>query len=125
MCVWLFLQPYSATSAILQPSTEIGQSIADIYPNYILSHPNERPSEHSLLRSRSFGRVSLRKQLAEAAGKEVLSESDDDSGAKADDEEDGLDEEEFREMSIPEKLKAIFGLPVVEELKAGEPRVRV
>jgi hypothetical protein len=106
--------------------TDLGQSIYAIYPDVVLSQSSENEGELALVKSRANLRsnASLKELLAEAAEGNIEIQSSryehfDDDLRTAESRDTDSSSQQFRELSIPEKMQVIFKLPKAEELLGG------
>lgn len=109
------------------PITDLGQSIYAIYPDVVLSQSSENEGELALVKSSSNGisNTSLKELLAEAAEGNIeiqnsRYEHGDDDMKPVDSRDTGSSSQQFRELSIPEKMQVIFKLPRAEEILGGK-----
>ncbi|CAO3690818.1 unnamed protein product [Umbelopsis ramanniana] len=110
------------------PITDLGQSIYAIYPDVVLSQSSENEGELALVKSSSNGisNTSLKELLAEAAEGNIeiqnsRYEHGDDDMKPVDSRDTGSSSQQFRELSIPEKMQVIFKLPRAEEILGEWP----
>jgi hypothetical protein len=109
------------------PITDLGQSIYAIYPDVVLSQSSENEGELALVKSISNGisNTSLKELLAEAAEGNIEIQTSryeygDDDVKPVDSRDTGSSSQQFRELSIPEKMQVIFKLPRAEEILGGK-----
>ncbi|KAG2179075.1 hypothetical protein INT43_001925, partial [Umbelopsis isabellina] len=105
------------------PITDLGQSIYAIYPDVVLSQSSENEGELALVKSHSNTRsnVTLKELLAEAAEGNIdvqtsRYEMNDDRPRISEHRDPRSSSQQFKELSIPEKMQVIFKLPKPEEL---------
>lgn len=108
------------------PIADLGQSIYAIYPDVVLSQSSENEGELALIKSRANAKsnISLKELLAEAAEGNIELQSSRydhlDDELRTVESRDTDSSQQFRELSIPEKMQVIFKLPKAEELLGGK-----